>query len=60
MKFRSISAAYYGAVYALVYSPGYLVNERSAQVETNLYFPEKPDGELGGQEPPILSMQIRR
>jgi hypothetical protein len=39
-------AAYYGAVYPLVYSPGYLVNERSAQVEANFYSTEKPDGEL--------------
>jgi hypothetical protein len=39
-------AAYYGAVYPLVYSPGYLVKERSAQVETNFYSTEKPDGEL--------------
>jgi hypothetical protein len=39
-------AAYYGAVYPVVYSPGYLVKERSAQVETNFYSTEKPDGEL--------------
>ncbi len=39
-------AAYYGAVYPLVYSPGYLVKEKSAQVETNFYSTEKPDGEL--------------
>ena len=39
-------AAYYGAVYPLVYSPGYLVKERSAQVETNFYSTGKPDGEL--------------
>jgi hypothetical protein len=39
-------AAYYGTVYPVVYSPGYLVNERSAQVETNFYSNEKPDGEL--------------
>jgi hypothetical protein len=39
-------AAYYGTVYPVVYSPGYLVNERSAQVETNFYSTEKPDGEL--------------
>jgi len=30
----------------LVYSPGYLVKEKSAQVETNFYSTEKPDGEL--------------
>jgi hypothetical protein len=35
-----------GAVYPLVYFPGYLVNERSAQVEANFYSTEKPHGEL--------------
>jgi hypothetical protein len=39
-------AAYYGAVYPVVYSPGYLVNEKLAQVETNFYSTAKPDGEL--------------
>jgi hypothetical protein len=39
-------AAYYGTVYPVVYSPGYLVKERSALFETNLYSTEKPDGEL--------------
>jgi hypothetical protein len=39
-------AGYYGAVYPLVYSPGYLVKERIAQVETNFYLTTKPDGEL--------------
>jgi hypothetical protein len=39
-------AAYYGAVYPAVYSPGYLVNEKLAQVETNFYSTAKPDGEL--------------
>jgi hypothetical protein len=33
-------------VYPLVYSPGYLVKERIAQVETNFYSTTKPDGEL--------------
>ena len=37
---------YYGAVYPLVYSPGYLQKENIAQVETNLYSTAKPDGEL--------------
>jgi hypothetical protein len=37
---------YYGAVYPLVYSPGYMVKERSAQVEVNCYSAAKPDGEL--------------
>jgi len=38
--------AYYGTVYPLVYSPGYLVQEKIAQVETNFYSAAKPDGEL--------------
>jgi len=39
-------AAYYGAVYPLVYSPGYLAKERRAPVETNFYSTEKPAGRL--------------
>lgn len=37
---------YYGRVYPVVYSPGYMVKERNAQVETNFYSTAKPDGEL--------------
>jgi len=37
---------YYGAVYPIVYSPGYLQKESTAQVETNVYSAAKPDGEL--------------
>ncbi|HTT19532.1 MAG TPA: hypothetical protein VMG82_11325 [Candidatus Sulfotelmatobacter sp.] len=37
---------YYGAVYPIVYSPGYLQKESTAQVETNFYSTAKPDGEL--------------
>jgi hypothetical protein len=37
---------YYGAVYPIVYSPGYLRKESIAQVETNFYSATKPDGEL--------------
>jgi hypothetical protein len=37
---------YYGAVYPLVYSPGYLQKESVAQVETNFYSVAKPDGDL--------------
>jgi hypothetical protein len=37
---------YYGAVYPLVYTPGYLKNVKKAQVEVNLYSTAKPDGEL--------------
>ena len=37
---------YYGAVYPIVYSPGYMQKESIAQVETNFYSTAKPDGEL--------------
>jgi hypothetical protein len=37
---------YYGAVYPIVYTPGYLLKERNAQVETNIYSTAGPDGEL--------------
>lgn len=37
---------YYRAVYPVVYSLGYLKNEKKAQVEVNLYSTAKPDGEL--------------
>ena len=33
-------------MYPVVYSPGYLKNEKKAQVEVNLYSTAKPDGEL--------------
>jgi len=37
---------YYGAVYPVVYSPGYLKTEKKAQVEVNFYSTAKPNGEL--------------
>jgi hypothetical protein len=37
---------YYGTLYPIVYSPGYLQKESIAQVETNIYSTAKPDGEL--------------
>jgi hypothetical protein len=37
---------YYGAVYPVVYSPGYLSEEKKVRVETNLYAITAPDGEL--------------
>jgi len=37
---------YYGAVYPVVYSPDYLVEEKTVRVETNLYAAKPPDGEL--------------
>jgi hypothetical protein len=37
---------YYGAVYPVVYTPDYLVKEKTVQVETNVYAMTPPDGEL--------------
>jgi hypothetical protein len=37
---------YYGALSPVVYSPGYLQTDTTAQVETNFYSTDKPDGEL--------------
>jgi hypothetical protein len=37
---------YYRTVYPLVYTPGYLKNERQARVEVNFYSTAKPEGEL--------------
>ena len=37
---------YYGALCPIVYSPGYLKTDTTAQIETNLYSTAKPDGEL--------------
>jgi hypothetical protein len=37
---------YYRAMLPMVYTPGYLKNEKRAQVEVNLYSTAKPDGEL--------------
>jgi hypothetical protein len=37
---------YYGAVYPVVYSPGYLKEEKKVRVETNLYTISPTDGEL--------------
>lgn len=37
---------YYGTVYPVVYSPGYLKEEKKVRVETNLYSTATPDGEL--------------
>jgi hypothetical protein len=37
---------YYGTVYPVIYSPGYLETEKEAQVEVNFYDTAKPDGEL--------------
>lgn len=37
---------YYGALYPVIYSPGYMQTEKEAQVEVNFYSTAKPDGEL--------------
>jgi hypothetical protein len=38
---------YYGTLYPVVYSPGYLQQEKKVRVETNLYYvTAAPDGEL--------------
>jgi hypothetical protein len=37
---------YYGAIYPVVYSPDYLRVDKTAQIETNFYSTNKPDGEL--------------
>jgi hypothetical protein len=37
---------YYGTVYPVIYTPGYLETEKEAQVEVNFYDTAKPDGEL--------------
>ena len=37
---------YYGTLYPVIYSPGYMETEKEAQVEVNFYATEKPDGEL--------------
>jgi hypothetical protein len=46
MPFYGTFYGYYGALYPAIYSPGYLVTEKVAQVETNLYSTAKPDGQL--------------
>ncbi len=37
---------YYRTLYPVVYSPGYLKNEKKAQAEVNVYSTAKPQGEL--------------
>jgi hypothetical protein len=38
---------YYGALYPVVYSPGYLQTEKKVRIETNLYYVNgAPDGQL--------------
>ncbi len=37
---------YYGAMYPIVYSPGYLMEEKTVRIETNVYAITPPDGKL--------------
>jgi hypothetical protein len=37
---------YYGHVYPVVYTPGYLREDKTVRVETNLYGTSKPEGEF--------------
>jgi hypothetical protein len=37
---------YYGTVYPMVYSPGYLKEEKKIRIETNFYSTAGPEGEL--------------
>jgi hypothetical protein len=37
---------YYGTLYPVVYSPGYLQQEKKVRIETNLYVTSSPDGQL--------------
>jgi hypothetical protein len=37
---------YYGAMYPVVYAPGYLQKEKKVRIETNLYVTTEPDGQL--------------
>jgi hypothetical protein len=37
---------YYGTVYPVVYSPGYLKEEKKIRIETNFYSTEGPEGQL--------------
>jgi hypothetical protein len=39
-------AGYYGTIYPVVYSPGYLQNEKKVRIETNVYLASEPDGQL--------------
>jgi hypothetical protein len=37
---------YYGAVWPVVYTPGYTIEDKTVRVETNVYAATPPDGEL--------------
>lgn len=46
LPFYGTFYGYYGALAPAIYSPGYLVTEKIAQVEMNFYSTAKPDGQL--------------
>jgi hypothetical protein len=46
LPFYGTFYGYYGALYPVIYSPEYMMTERVAQVQTNLYSTAKPDGQL--------------
>jgi hypothetical protein len=46
MPYYGTFYGYYGALYPVVYSPGYLKNEKKAQAEVNLYSTANAQGEL--------------
>ncbi len=37
---------YYGAIYPVVYSPGYLMEEKTVRIETNVYAITPPEGHI--------------
>jgi len=37
---------YYGAIYPVVYSPGYLIEDKTVRIETNVYAIKGEDGQL--------------
>jgi hypothetical protein len=37
---------YYGALYPVVYSPGYLIEDKTIRIETNVYAIRSPDSQL--------------
>ncbi len=46
LPYYSTFSGYYGTVYPVVYSPDYLVKDKTVRVETNVYAVKPPDGEL--------------
>ncbi len=46
LPYYNTFSGYYGAVYPVVYSPDYLVKDRTVRIETNVYAVKPPDGEL--------------